>query len=56
MRTLLAAVVGWTRAGQQAAADVPAGLVRLVPDGPPLPLPRTAVGQAEGTVEVWFTA
>jgi hypothetical protein len=52
MRTLLAAVVGWTRAGQQAAADVPAGLVRLVPDAPQVSLPLKAVGRADGTAEV----
>jgi hypothetical protein len=46
-------VLGWTRAAQQAAGDVPGGLVRLVPDAPPVSLPRKAAGRADGTAEVF---
>jgi len=45
-------VLGWTRAARQAAGDVPAGLVRLVPNAPPVNLPLKAAGRADGTAEV----
>jgi len=45
-------VLGWTRAAQEAAGLVPAGLVRLVPDARPVNLPLKAVGRADGTAEV----
>jgi hypothetical protein len=45
-------VLGWTRAAQEAAGGVPAGLVRLVPDAPPVNLPLKAAGRADGTAEV----
>jgi hypothetical protein len=46
-------VVGWTWAAQQAASNVPAGLVRLVPDTPPVTLPLKAASRADGTAEVF---
>jgi hypothetical protein len=45
-------VLGWTVAARQAAGHVPGGLVRLVPDAPPLNLPLKAAGRANGTAEV----
>jgi hypothetical protein len=45
-------VVGWTRAAKEAASRLPAGLVRLVPDAPPVYLPLKAASRADGTAEV----
>ena len=45
-------VVAWPRAAQEAAGVVPAGLVRLVPDAPPVNLPLKAAGRPDGTAEV----
>jgi hypothetical protein len=45
-------VLGWTKAAQEAAGGVPGGLVRLVPDSPPVNLPLKAAGRADGTAEV----
>jgi hypothetical protein len=45
-------VVGWTRAAKEAAGGVPAGLVQLVPDVPPVYLPLKAASRADGTAAV----
>jgi hypothetical protein len=48
-------VLGWTRAAKEAAGGVPAGLtglVRLVPDAPPVNLPLKAASREDGTAEV----
>ena len=43
--------VGWPRAAKEAAGNLPAGLVRLIPDAPPVNLPLKVVGRPDGTAE-----
>src|SRR5262245_57003968 len=44
-------MLGWTQAAKQAASGLPAGLVRLVPDAPPINLPLKASARADGTAD-----
>jgi hypothetical protein len=48
-------LLGWTRAAKEAAGGLPigsGGLVRLVPDAPPVNFPLKAAARADGTAEV----
>jgi hypothetical protein len=44
--------IAWPRAAQEAAGQVPPGLVRLVPDSPPVNLPQKITSLPDGTTEV----
>jgi hypothetical protein len=45
------AAVAWPSAAKDAAGLVPPGLVRLVPDSPPVNLPQKIASLPDGTAE-----